>query len=88
MIMTKTSISKPHLLEKEQEYMDIPKNHQELVMHRFKKVRNDASRLLDWEDVKYQWQKAIVNKRLEEIEKGNVKFLDFDDVIKEIRKEL
>lgn len=36
----------------------------------------------------YQWQKDIVNKRLKDIENGNVKFLDFDDVINEIEKEL
>ena len=36
----------------------------------------------------YQWQKDIVNKRLKDIENGNVRFLDFDDVINEIEKEL
>lgn len=36
----------------------------------------------------HQWQKDIVNKRLEDIDKGNIKFFDFNDVINEIEEEL
>lgn len=41
-----------HQLEEEQENINIPKAHQELVMSRFEKVRKDAGRLLDWEEAK------------------------------------
>ena len=40
-----------YALKKEQE-MDIPQAHQDLVMERFDRVREDPERLLDWDEVK------------------------------------
>ena len=41
-----------YALKKEQENIVIPEEHQKLVMDRFKKVRNDPDRLLDWDKAK------------------------------------
>ena len=40
-----------YALKKEQE-ADIPQTHQDLVMERFDRVREDPERLLDWDEVK------------------------------------
>jgi len=41
-----------YALKKEQESNEIPEAHQKLVMKRFKKVRKDPNRLLDWDEAK------------------------------------
>ena len=41
-----------YALKKEQENIDIPEAHQKLVMDRFRKVRKDPDRLLDWDKAK------------------------------------
>jgi hypothetical protein len=41
-----------YALKKEQESLEVPEAHQELVMERFDKVRKDPNRLLDWDDAK------------------------------------
>lgn len=43
---------KTKLKEVLDEYVDIPKDHQRLVMNRFEKVRQNPDRLLDWEEAK------------------------------------
>lgn len=35
-----------------------------------------------------QWQKDVIDKRLQDIEEGKVKFQDFESAIKEIEKDL
>jgi hypothetical protein len=37
---------------KEKEIYDIPDDHQKLVMERFKEIRKNPERLLDWEEAK------------------------------------
>jgi ribosomal protein L7/L12 len=41
-----------YALKKEKEVYDIPEDHQNLVMERFDKVRNNPDRLLDWDEAK------------------------------------
>ncbi len=41
-----------YALKREQESLEVPEAHQKLVMERFKKVRKDSDRLLDWEEAK------------------------------------
>ena len=41
-----------YALKKEQENMEVPEEHQKLVMERFEKSRKDPSRLLDWDEAK------------------------------------
>jgi hypothetical protein len=41
-----------YAIKKEQEIFEIPEIHQNLVMERFEKVRNDTSQLLDWDKAK------------------------------------
>ncbi|RLD55669.1 MAG: hypothetical protein DRJ05_12590 [Bacteroidetes bacterium] len=41
-----------YALNKEEEYFDIPEIHQKLVMERFKKVRGNPERLLNWDEAK------------------------------------
>ena len=41
-----------YALNKEQQSMDIPEEHQKLVMDRFDKVRANPDRLLDWDEAK------------------------------------
>jgi len=41
-----------YALEKEKDIYEIPLAHQELVLERYKKVRKDPKRLMDWEEAK------------------------------------
>jgi hypothetical protein len=41
-----------YALKKEQENYEIPETHQNLVMERFEKIRQNPDRLLDWEEAK------------------------------------
>jgi hypothetical protein len=41
-----------YALKKEKETLEIPLAHQELVMERFKQVRREPERLLDWDEAK------------------------------------
>ena len=39
-----------YALYRQQENIDIPEDHQELVLDRFQKSRKDPKRLMDWDD--------------------------------------
>jgi CRISPR/Cas system CMR-associated protein Cmr1 (group 7 of RAMP superfamily) len=41
-----------YALKKEQEILDVPEDHQKLVMERFDKVRKNPERLLEWDEAK------------------------------------
>ena len=41
-----------YALKKEQENLEVPENHQKLVMERFDEVRKNPDRLLDWNEAK------------------------------------
>lgn len=41
-----------YAIQKEQENIEVPKAHQKLVMNRFRKVRKEPDRLLDWDEAK------------------------------------
>lgn len=41
-----------YALKKEANFYDIPEEHQQLVMERFEKVRQEPDRLLDWDEAK------------------------------------
>lgn len=41
-----------YAMQKETEGYTIPKEHQDIVMERFDKVRNDPEKLLDWNEAK------------------------------------
>ncbi|MFZ4464052.1 MAG: hypothetical protein ACOYN5_09390 [Bacteroidales bacterium] len=38
--------------KKDKEVYDIPESHQQLVMERLEKIKNDPERLLDWDEAK------------------------------------
>lgn len=41
-----------YALKNEQEILDVPEAHQNLVMERFEKVRKNPERLLNWDEAK------------------------------------
>ena len=41
-----------YALKKDKEKYEIPEAHQELVLERFEKVKEDPDRLLDWDEAK------------------------------------
>ncbi|RAV30579.1 hypothetical protein [Sinomicrobium soli] len=41
-----------YAMKKEQEILEVPEAHRQLVMERFEKVRKNPDRLLDWDEAK------------------------------------